>query len=57
MMILILILSFCFSASYKIDIDNSSIQWIGRKVTGEHDGMCKFYMVTFEATKILICQM
>jgi len=38
MMILILILSFCFSASYKIDIDNSSIQWIGRKVTGEHDG-------------------
>ena len=38
MVILILILSFCFSASYKIDIDNSSIQWIGRKVTGEHDG-------------------
>ena len=38
MLILILILSFCFSSSYKIDIDNSSIQWIGRKVTGEHDG-------------------
>ena len=27
-----------YADSYKVDADSSSIQWIGRKVTGEHDG-------------------
>ncbi|OUW20199.1 MAG: hypothetical protein CBD21_05120 [bacterium TMED161] len=38
MFIFIFIFSFCFSASYKIDVDSSNIQWVGRKVTGAHDG-------------------
>ena len=40
MIYFLLSLSLCltYADSYKVDVDNSSIQWIGRKVTGEHDG-------------------
>ena len=38
MIFFLLALSLCYADSYKIDVENSKIQWIGRKVTGEHDG-------------------
>ena len=36
--LLSLFLCLTYADSYKVDVDSSSIQWIGRKVTGEHDG-------------------
>ena len=36
--LLSLCLCLTYADSYKVDVDSSSIQWIGRKVTGEHDG-------------------
>ena len=41
MIIFLLVLSFAFADSYKVDVDSSTIQYIGRKVTGEHDGNLK----------------
>ena len=38
MIFFLLVLSLVYSDSYKIDVENSKIQWIGRKVTGEHNG-------------------
>ena len=42
MIFFLLALSLCYADSYKIDVENSKIEWIGRKVTGEHDGNLKF---------------
>ena len=36
--LLSLCLCLTYADSYKVDVDSSSIQWIGKKVTGEHDG-------------------
>ena len=36
--LLSLCLCLTYADSYKVDVDSSSVQWIGRKVTGEHDG-------------------
>tara|TARA_B100001142_G_scaffold321382_2_gene367943 strand:+ start:184 stop:804 length:621 start_codon:yes stop_codon:yes gene_type:complete len=41
MIIFLLVLCLGYADSYKVDVDSSTIQWIGRKVTGEHDGNLK----------------
>tara|TARA_X000001036_G_C20689302_1_gene808853 strand:- start:4373 stop:4960 length:588 start_codon:yes stop_codon:yes gene_type:complete len=41
MIIFLLVLCLGYADSYKVDVDSSTIEWIGRKVTGEHDGNLK----------------
>ncbi|WP_348823264.1 YceI family protein [Flavobacterium aestuarii] len=43
--IVLLILFSCYignAQKYKIDVSKSSIHWVGKKITGEHEGSIKF---------------